>query len=201
MEIDNIQKIRSFMKFEDPDEFYFISLIQRKKDGNNTISSHDGARRIRSFCIFSLEEFDKVVPFMKMICIALNARAYIDLRRKNNKTIQLDLITILVDNYKCNSKKTRGLFESAVDKSKSRDKLWMIDLDSQEDGDYNATMQYLTSDCNADVVYTLETVNGYHLITSKFDRRKFIENDIRSLKTSALTLMYYNDSNKNILEV
>lgn len=31
--VDNFALIRDFMRFEDPDHFYFLQILQRKKDG------------------------------------------------------------------------------------------------------------------------------------------------------------------------
>ena len=81
--VDNIESIRKILKFDKFGEFYYISIMQRNKDGVKVASSHDNCRRIRTFYVFSLEEFDKIIPFIKEICDKINARCYIELNRKN----------------------------------------------------------------------------------------------------------------------
>ena len=63
--VNNIEIIRNKLKFDKFGEFYYISIIQRSKDGILVKGAHDNARRIRTFYVFSLEEFDRVVPFIK----------------------------------------------------------------------------------------------------------------------------------------
>ena len=52
---NNFEQIRNILKFED-DYFYFIQIIQRKKENPELGSSN---RVIRSYNISSLEKFDK----------------------------------------------------------------------------------------------------------------------------------------------
>ena len=87
--VDNINQIRNILKFDNNGEFYYISIMQRNKDGVKVASSHDNCRRIRTFYVFSLEEFDRVVPFIKEICDKINARCYIELNRKNIITFEI----------------------------------------------------------------------------------------------------------------
>ena len=52
--VDNFALIRDFMKFDDPDQFYFLQILQRKKDGpglNGTVSgTNNKARSIKTYC-------------------------------------------------------------------------------------------------------------------------------------------------------
>ena len=56
--VDNINAIRNTLEFDNPEEFYYISIMQRNKDGVKVAGSHDSARRIRTFYVFTLEDFD-----------------------------------------------------------------------------------------------------------------------------------------------
>ena len=62
--VNNIEIIRNNLKFDKFGEFYYISIIQRSKDEILVRGAHDNSRRIRTFYVFSLEEFDKIIPFM-----------------------------------------------------------------------------------------------------------------------------------------
>ena len=193
MKIDNIEQIRKIMKFDKFGEFYYISIMQRNKDGVKVASSHDNCRRIRTFYIFSMEEFDKAIPFIKEICDKINARAYIELNRKDIFQCQLLCIKRLVECIEHKTVKSRAIMDSVVGGAPSRDKLWMIDVDDHRPGgdeyvdDIIDYIGYNKGEMHA----ILPTVNGCHIITSRFDHRKFNFKDAE-LKRNAFTLLYYN---------
>ena len=54
MTVDNFDKVIDFMKFSSPDDFYFLQIIQRKKDGNNTGRGNNGARLIKAYYIIPI---------------------------------------------------------------------------------------------------------------------------------------------------
>ena len=189
--VDNIESIRKILKFDKFGEFYYISIMQRNKDGVKVASSHDNCRRIRTFYVFSLEEFDKIIPFIKEICDKINARCYIELNRKNIFQCQLECIKRLVECIEHGTTKSRTIMDSVVAGAPSRDKLWMIDAD----GPNNITniIEYVKE--NRGVYFiTIPTVNGCHIITSRFDHRFFNESfKDCEIKRNAFTLLYYND--------
>ena len=189
--VDNIELIRKILKFDKFGEFYYISIMQRNKDGVKVASSHDNCRRIRTFYVFSLEEFDKIIPFIKEICDKINARCYIELNRKNIFQCQLECIKRLVECIEHGTTKSRTIMDSVVAGAPSRDKLWMID----DDGSDNITniIEYIKE--NRGIYFiTIPTVNGCHIITSRFDPRFFNESfKDCEIKRNAFTLLYYND--------
>lgn len=189
--VNNIELIRNILKFDKFGEFYYISIMQRNKDGVKVASSHDNCRRIRTFYVFSLEEFDKIVPFIKEICDKINARCYIELNRKNIFQCQLECIKRLVECIEHNTTKSRTIMDSVVAGASSRDKLWMIDVD-KSDGIIDI-IEYIKK--NKGTYYTtIPTVNGCHIITSRFDPRFFNESfKDCEIKRNAFTLLYYND--------
>lgn len=192
-EVNNIPILRGTLQFDNPEEFYYISIMQRNKDGVKVAGSHDSARRIRTFYVFSLEEFDKITPFIMEICDKLHARAYIEMNRKNIFECQLECIKRLVECIEHRTTKSRAIMDSIVAGAPSRDKLWMIDADELNPGD----------DLIDDIISTVEkrkgthysvtpTVNGTHIITSRFDPRDWpFEN--AEIKRNAFTLLYYNN--------
>ena len=191
--VNNIELLRSTLEFDKFGEFYYISVMQRNKDGVKVAGSHDSARRIRTFYVFSLEEFDKITPFIKEICDKLNARAYIEMNRKDIFQCQLECIKRLAECVEHQTTKSRAIMDSVVAGAPSRDKLWMIDVDDTNPG----------SDLIDDIIHDIEdrkgkhyavipTVSGTHIITSRFDPREWpYEN--AEIKRNAFTLLYYND--------
>ena len=192
MKVDNFYSIRGTLEFDNPEEFYYISLMQRNKDGVKVASSHDNCRRIRTFYVFSLEEFDRIIPFIKEICDNLNARAYIEMNRKNIFQCQLECIKRLAECIEHRTVKSRAIMDSVVGGAPSRDKLWMIDVDNHYPDDAIITdiIEYITHH-NGKHYAVFPTVNGCHIITSRFDHREFEFEDCE-IKRNAFTLLYYN---------
>ena len=191
--VDNISKVRSLLQFDNPEEFYYISIMQRNKDGVKVAGSHDSARRIRTFYVFSLEDFDKVADFIREICDKLNARCYIEMNRKNIFDCQLECIKRLVECVEHQTTKSRAIMDSVVAGAPSRDKLWMIDADgkSPEDPVIDEIIEYI-EDHRGTYYAVVPTVSGCHIITSRFDPRFFQFEDCE-LKRNAFTLLYYNN--------
>jgi len=188
--IDNFEQIRKLLQFEDPAEFYYISIMQRNKDGVKVASSHDNYRRIRTFYVFSLEEFDRVTPFIKEICDKINARCYIELNRKDIFQCQLECIKRLAECIQHGTTKSRAIMDSVVGGAPSRDKLWLIDVDNKERDLVSKVYDYV-ADHKGIVLSTIPTVSGYHLITNRFDSR-FFNFENCEIKRNAFTLLYYN---------
>ena len=191
--VDNIESIRKTLKFDKFGEFYYISIMQRNKDGIKVASSHDNCRRIRTFYVFSLEEFDKITPFIKEICDKINARCYIELNRKDIFQCQLECIKRLAECIEHRTTKSRTIMDSVVAGAPSKDKLWMIDADGYKPDNVTYIIEYVNK--NKGTHYAvIPTVNGCHIITSRFDPRFFNElfKDCE-IKRNAFTLLYYND--------
>lgn len=189
--VDNIELIRKTLEFDKFGEFYFISIMQRNKDGIKVASSHDSCRRIRTFYVFNLEEFDKIVPFIKEICDKIGARCYIELNRKNIFKCQLECIKRLAECIEHRTTKSRTIMDSIVAGAPSRDKLWMIDCDTHNDFIIDNIIEYIKNH-NGTHYAVIPTINGYHIITSRFDPRDFKFKDCE-IKRNAFTLLYYND--------
>ena len=186
--VNNIEVIRNNLKFDKFGEFYYISIIQRSKDGILVRGAHDNARRIRTFYVFSLEEFDKIIPFITEICDKLGARAYIEMNRKNIFKCQLECIKRLLEEIEHQTLKSRTIMDSVVAAAPSRDKLWLIDVDAPEA--LEEAVNYIEK--KKATYYIIPSVNGKHIITSRFDPREwYFEN--AEIKRNAFTLLYYND--------
>ena len=191
--VDNINQIRGTLEFDNLEEFYYISIMQRNKDGVKVAGSHDNCRRIRTFYVFSLEEFDRITDFIKEICNKLNARAYIEMNRKNIFQCQLECIKRLAECIEHRTTKSRAIMDSVVAGAPSRDKLWLIDCDNidPDDSKVDDIIGYIENH-SGEHYAVLQTVSGCHIITSRFDPR-FFQFENCELKRNAFTLLYYND--------
>lgn len=77
-EVDNFDRICKILEFNKKDEFYFLQIIQRKKDGNVTDTGNNGYRTIKTYYIYSVEQLRKKKDKIKELCLKNNARAYIN---------------------------------------------------------------------------------------------------------------------------
>lgn len=53
--INNFDLIQNILSFEDPGDFYYLQILQRKKDINNTVSSSN-YRVIKLYYISNIQE-------------------------------------------------------------------------------------------------------------------------------------------------
>jgi hypothetical protein len=184
--IDNFKLLRDKLVFKNDEWFYYIEVIQRKKDGNEVPNSSNKQRRITSFYISSLEEYDKQEQMIKEFCDKFNARAYIRITPCSwNQVALTSSIRFLKRIEDGNTYKTHNIFDSECCMTKSPlKKLWLIDSDIKEK---------LEFDPRIIVLYEVPTVQGTHYVVYPFDRR--IYKDKYDLKTSnPMTLLYYDDS-------
>jgi hypothetical protein len=200
--INNLEQIKTLLKFENKNEFYFIQIIQRNKEhpdlGNNN-------HLIKAFYIFSIDYLDKKWDEMVTLANTFNARIYIHLNRRNSYDIALDLMENLAHNIKSNQVNfLSDSYESVCGKykGKGKDKTWVIDIDflmgkripSIDDVLRDkicktlATIEPLNT---TKIIANIPTKNGYHLITNPFNSEKFNKEfpDIKIHKNNP-TLLY-----------
>ena len=198
--IDNFEQIRSMLKFED-DYFYFIQIIQRKKENPGLGSSN---RIIRSYMISSEEKFDKNIMEIIQMCGAFNARAYIHLNRRKFSKIALECLrhnAELIANEQYSGIKSS--FETIIGRTggeSSGTKTWMIDIDVNDYEVVNQIERIINIMEPIDRTVTklmcvIPTKNGYHMITKPFNRAEFnkymqLQGDVPDIHTDNPTILF-----------
>ena len=94
--IDNFDKVKNILKFDDSDKFYFVQIIKRFKDNPNMDKNgnyHAGGEYLDSWKIFSYDELDALKPEIIRLCTKYNARAYITINPRSNIQIKSYLST------------------------------------------------------------------------------------------------------------
>lgn len=66
--VDNFAEFRKHLDFSKENTFYFCQLIQRSKDSNVVTSSNNRYRRVKSFYISSVNEYDRFEGKIKEFC-------------------------------------------------------------------------------------------------------------------------------------
>lgn len=202
MIIDNFELIREHLVFNNPDEFYFVQIIQRKKDGNEGLHVRNGYRLIRSYYIYSLKDFDNLKGRIKELCESNNARAYINPNVRNAKEAALECIkryTDLVLNN--NAFQGNNIWDSVCGGVRARGykALWVIDVDDPDNIELITNLIESCRHTQGFTLYRVPTVHGYHLICNGFDTMQFNsllkDNNLGTIDIhkNNPTLLYYND--------
>ncbi len=211
IEIDNFEEIGKLPKF-DMEHAYVVELVLRKKDGNTQAKGNNKNRTVKSYLFQSEKQWNEAHDEIITMCKAFNCRTYISLNRKSVMNILLGLNTNINERLRQlfyhNPTRLNGMVDSAAMKAAvdSRDeRLWVVDVDSQDQNDLDAALNYIQKKCNIvypnpivdPIVVTLPTAHGVHIITKPFNTKVFNEEYQRDgryekpeIKKEALTLLY-----------
>lgn len=159
--MNNFEKIKEILKFENKNDFYFIQILKRRKD--NPEMDRD-VKVIKSFYIFSQKELDDLEPIITTLCENENARAYIRLNRRNLEAVGFELLKERIKSLEINNdngilfadisyltamlsrkhfddilstftstSQDRKLFDSVCGSSPhDKDKTWIVDIDYED---------------------------------------------------------------------
>lgn len=76
---DNFDKIIPLLNWRTSDDFYFLQILQRKKDHKEGIKvngANNNSRLIKAYYVKSLESLNFYKPKIIELCKLFNARAY-----------------------------------------------------------------------------------------------------------------------------
>ena len=178
--LNNFKLIKGILKFPRPDSFYFIQVIQRRKD-IPTLKTERSVKR--TYTVSSLEDFEKVESSITSLCEHYKARAYIHPVPRAWKSIALRMLSNIAERIeKDEYNNLDNVFPSCAGKYSMGDPLWIVDLDKR-DNDFREYISKIKSFINKvrgaegdRVVLEVPTPNGLHLITKPFDLLSF--NDV-----------------------
>ena len=165
----------------------------------------------RNYYIYSWHDLEKYEEEIKSICTLLKMRAYCSVNYKLMSQVALDTLAesarrIAAHDYK----KFYNIFESASGKFVERgNSLWVVDIDGEvTDIELNALCAYINtmeSGYSRNIVYTMPTKSGVHLICHPFNLVQFYRNfnnennyitqwsgAIPDVKKNHLTLLFEN---------
>ena len=196
--INNIEIIKPLLNFEEEGDFYMLYVFKRKKDQpEGEKDNHQSVRTIKTYCIESIEHLERRYDEIKQLCEMFKARAYIHVQKQNHKDVSLDMMITLAERIKHGQHQQQGLFESVVGKIKTQEKRWIVDIDST-DILYLMGVKHAVNMCRPvgeKIQAYINTKNGYHLITDRFDVQEFKKYypDI-DIQRKNPTLLYYPNS-------
>jgi hypothetical protein len=177
--IDNIKIVKDLLHFDGAGDFYMLYVFKRKKDQpEGERDNHQSVRTIKTYCIESLEHLDRRYEEIKDLCEMFKARAYIHVQKQNHKDVSLDMLVELAERIKNGNTNQKGLFDSVVGKIKTLEKRWIVDIDNKDEDFDRAIQEYINTQClplGNKIEANIPTRNGHHLITQRFDVKKFKE--------------------------
>ena len=194
--IDNIELIKPLLDFSNEDDFYVIHIMRRQKDlpELEKINSQS-VRTIKSYTINSLEYLEKRYEEMKIMAEIFKARVYIQINKQSHENISFELLVALTHRLKNRQYNQKGLFDSVVGKTKRKDLLWVVDVDTKDETvlqDIEETILNCRPVERKKILAKIPTKNGFHIISKKFEANVFkaIYPNVEP-KKSSLTLLYF----------
>lgn len=183
--VNNFKIIKPLLSWNSPDEFYFIQILQRKKDatpGMKVNGTNNNARLIKAYFVKSLESLEFIEPEIIELCKVFNARAGINLNKSSFKKLAIPFQRLILDNIENgNEDKLYKCYTSIVGKkSYDKDKKWILDIDSDDIeqgwngpdmGDFIDTLQPNSGENKTKTIIPSKT--GLHVITSPFNLMEF----------------------------
>lgn len=177
--VDNFDRIIALLKFEEPGNFYFIQVIQRKKDHkeeNKRLGRNNNARLIKAYYIYSVAQLmeykDEIIALSKLF----NARVGINLNPRNDRSTALDMQVRLADSIRSGNYNVSKMYTSACGASLGTDKTWIVDIDTQSLSVIAEIIDFIRTlrpEGNEKLLASIPTKSGYHLITKRFDGQTF----------------------------
>ena len=181
--IDAINLIKHLLTFESEDDFYYLQILQRKKD-NPEIGSN--SRVIKNYYITSFEHLLSNYKEIKLLCKVFNARASLRLNKRSFERVGFKALENIANTMQNKEyKRLKNSYDRACGLlSSEKNKKWIVDIDSDD-------VQWLEQVINAiqpcepqgdKIIIQIPTKSGIHLITKPFNTQQFRENFKNELK-------------------
>jgi hypothetical protein len=182
--IDNFDKIIPLLEFPKKDDsFYFVQVLQRKKDhpGTRVGGSNNNSRLIKAYQIKSVDHL--LIHKEEMIKLGdlFNARVGINLNPRSFEKMAFQVIQKIANQMQNKDfQGARKAYDSVCGNYHAEmDKRWLVDIDSKEEAEVSRIEECIKV-CHAQILNReykilakLETKGGYHLISNPFNLELF----------------------------
>lgn len=174
--LNNFDRMKSFLQFDSEDDFYFMQLIQRRKENPKM---NKNSRALKSYAIRSMEQMELYKPDIIALCDHFNARATIRVNRRSFKQCAFDTLRELAGNLAVEDyRPVDKVYTQVMGKShKDPKKKWILDVDDilHDDpriGEISQFIEGLQPEGNK-VVAVIPSRSGSHIITTGFNPLEF----------------------------
>lgn len=173
--IDVFDKIKELLVFESDDDFYYLQILQRKKE-NPQLGSNSNV--IKNYYIGSVEYLENRYEEIKDLCNQFNARAMLRLNKRSYSKVAFKTMQNIANSM---ANGEYSFIKKSYDRAcgnghNDKNKTWIIDIDGEFNDDWLLEMIHYIDNCKPEgnkLVLQLPTKNGLHLITKPFDLRDF----------------------------
>jgi hypothetical protein len=173
---NNIDKILPLLVFDKQDDFFFLQILQRKKE-NPKLGSN--SRVVKNYYIKSRVELEEKYDEIKALCEIFNARACIRLNKRNFKKVAFKAM-VNVANTMANGEyqHVKGSYDRACGKGHDAqgNKRWILDID----GDFASSfLKKIETHINNlqpagdKIIAEIPSKFGTHLITKPFNTEQW----------------------------
>ena len=183
--INNLELIKPLLKFESDDDFYYLQILQRKKDPNPIglgLGTSNNARTIKNYFISNVEYLERKMPEIIALCNLFNARASIRLNKRSYKKVgyrALQKIANTMANGEFEHLKSSYSKACGTGHNAGKNKTWVIDIDKEDLDKFEDLIAVLTTPAlrpeGEKIIATIPSKTRLHLITKPFDIKQFKE--------------------------
>lgn len=196
MIVDNFDLISELLSFEKPNSFYFLQILQRRKENPQLPTN---SKVIDNYYLYDNNDLNKLRDRIVEDCEKYNARAYININVLNLEKVglfTLQKITELV--IKKDFKSIKNAYPSVCGSHHSEEnKRWVVDIDTKDEDfidNVRKEIKLLHSEIKNNqykILAELPTRQGVHIISNPFRLDKFKEkfSDVTVQKNSP-TILY-----------
>lgn len=194
--VDNFNKISKILTFDSDDHFYFVQILQRKKDDNTVKGTNNTSRTIKTYRIDSIKKLEELKDEMVDLANWFNARVGINLNKRSYEKVAFHTLKKIANqmsnkdykNVKSAYNSVCGIHDSAVDR------IWLIDIDKYEGKSIERSkfeiikaIQHSQPFDTKKILADIPSKSGCHLITKPFNAHKFYKDLAENYNR---TLMY-----------
>ena len=178
MIVNNFHLIYPLLEFKTEGDFYYIQLLQRKKD-QDVPANHQSVRTIKTYIVESVEYIKNKEQEIIDLCEYFKARAGINLHLRNHKNLSLDVLQKSIEMIKSGNYNLSSVYDKVIGNNKSKTRpVWTLDLDEK---DYDSVLKIINhllmnfedNNLKGQIYEILPTYSGYHLLTTPFNTLTF----------------------------
>lgn len=194
--VNNKDLIIPLLEFPHKDIFYFIQILQRKKDhkGVTLGGSNNNSRLIKAYYINSIDKLEFQWDEMVALANLFEARVSINLNPRNYIKAGFALLVKLSNQF------SNGVFTDVHkaynsvlgDYHSELDKRWIVDIDKDQMGKVDDIIEYIKAE-HGQMIYhekvnrykvlaTIPSKSGCHIITNPFNLKDWADNGFKDIE-------------------
>ena len=173
--VNNFDLLKRMLTFDNEGDFYFLQIIQRKKDNPSIVRNMN---IINSYFFYDTNDYQQKQDRIIHECNAHNARAYLRLNIRNVKKVGMTMLKKVTDLIISEDfRALKGAYLSAAGDCHSQEyPRWIVDIDTKDWEYIYKVKQYvdylLIQHTRIGKSYCrwmdVPTMNGVHIITNPF---------------------------------